>query len=85
MVIPKRRREEANFPRAQIMKQLESGTFICAWASSPEGRAHPAKRRMFIGDKKVGVITSGGFGPTFDGPVAMGYVTADCAKGRNEK
>jgi aminomethyltransferase len=22
----------------------------------------------------VGVVTSGGFGPSFDGPVAMGYV-----------
>ena len=24
---------------------------------------------------EVGEITSGGFGPTFEGPVAMGYVT----------
>ena len=28
----------------------------------------------------VGVITSGGFGPTVGGPVAMGYVRADLAK-----
>ena len=27
----------------------------------------------------VGKVTSGGFGPSVEGPVAMGYVTADLA------
>ena len=81
-VIPKRRREEANFAGAhKIMKQLDQGTFILRVGIKPEGRAPiREKTELFIGDKKVGVITSGGFGPTFDGPVAMGYVNADCAK-----
>ncbi len=29
--------------------------------------------------KQIGVVTSGGFGPTVNAPVAMGYVRADCA------
>lgn len=30
-------------------------------------------------DEKVGVVTSGGFGPSVSAPVAMGYVAADAA------
>jgi aminomethyltransferase len=29
---------------------------------------------------QIGVVTSGGFGPTFNGPIAMGYVAAASAK-----
>jgi len=32
------------------------------------------------GENKIGIITSGGFGPTFGGPIAMGYVTPDHSK-----
>ena len=42
----------------------------------PEGRA-PARRGVAILDKdgnKVGNVTSGGFGATFGGPLALGYV-----------
>jgi aminomethyltransferase len=81
-VIPKRRREEGNFAGAEkILKQLKEGTYITRVGIKPEGRA-PVRENteLFVGDKKVGVITSGGFGPTFDGPVAMGYVNAEYAK-----
>ncbi len=43
----------------------------------PEGRA-PAREHTEIQDmdgNKIGEITSGGFGPTVGGPIAMGYVT----------
>jgi aminomethyltransferase len=30
--------------------------------------------------RKVGVVTSGGFGPTLEAPVAMGYVETALAK-----
>ncbi len=34
--------------------------------------------RMATKDGKIiGIVTSGGFGPTFNGPVAMGYVERD--------
>jgi aminomethyltransferase len=81
-VIPKRRREEANFPAAEkIMKQLKEGTYILRVGLKPEGAAPiREKTELFVGDKKVGVVTSGGFGPTFGGPVAMGYVNSDHAK-----
>jgi len=32
------------------------------------------------GETQIGVITSGGFGPTFNAPVAMGYVQPSAAK-----
>ena len=48
----------------------------------PEGRA-PAREGAQIlsasGDP-VGVVTSGGFGPSVEAPVAMGYVAAALAK-----
>ncbi len=48
----------------------------------PEGRA-PAREHTEIQDmdgKTIGEITSGGFGPTYGGPVAMGYVARKFAK-----
>lgn len=48
----------------------------------PEGRA-PAREHTEIQDmdgNTIGEITSGGFGPTAEGPVAMGYVARDFVK-----
>ena len=48
----------------------------------PEGRA-PAREHTEIQDQdgnSIGEITSGGFGPTQGGPVAMGYVARKFAK-----
>lgn len=81
-VMPKRRREEANFPGAQkILNQLKGGSYIQRVGIRPEGAA-PVREgaELFIGGKKVGTVTSGGFGPTFGGPVAMGYVGTEHAK-----
>ena len=42
----------------------------------PDGRA-PAREGSEIADKNgrvIGKVTSGGFGPTLNAPVAMGYV-----------
>ena len=33
----------------------------------------------FKDDKEIGVVTSGGFGPSVNGPVAMGYVLKEFA------
>ena len=50
----------------------------------PDGRA-PARDGTEIQDesgRRIGVITSGGFGPSVNGPIAMGYVeTAYAAPG----
>lgn len=50
----------------------------------PEGRA-PMRAGVALfdaeeGGSQVGRVTSGGFGPTLGGPVAMGYVSADRAE-----
>jgi aminomethyltransferase len=49
---------------------------------APEGRA-PAREGAMIQDKEgveMGTVTSGGFGPTVGGPVAMGYVAPEVAR-----
>jgi len=48
----------------------------------PDGRT-PARDGAAISDATglpLGTVTSGGFGPTVERPIAMGYVTADHAK-----
>ncbi len=52
----------------------------------PEGRA-PAREHTEIQDQDgntIGEITSGGFGPSVGGPVAMGYVSRSHAKAGSE-
>ena len=76
-VIGKRRKDEANFPGAKrILDELANGPKRLRVGVKPEGRA-PAREGTEIVDMqgaKIGVVTSGGFGPTVNAPVAMGYV-----------
>lgn len=81
--ISKRRREEGGFPGAAIVqKQLAEGTTRKLVGIQPEGRAPAREGTEVLNDKgeKIGVITSGGFGPSVDAPVAMGYVAPQYAK-----
>jgi len=82
-VIGKRRREEGGFPGAErILKMRTEGPARLRVGLVPEGRA-PAREGAEIQStdgKTIGAVTSGGFGPTFGGPVAMGYVEAAHAK-----
>ncbi|MEX2453305.1 MAG: glycine cleavage system aminomethyltransferase GcvT [Rhodospirillaceae bacterium] len=75
--IGKRRRDEGGFPGAAVVQaQLRDGTARRRVGVVPDGRA-PARENTQITDgdgNPVGRITSGGFGPTAGGPVAMGYV-----------
>jgi aminomethyltransferase len=76
--ISKRRRAEGGFPGdAVIQKQIAEGPFRRRVGIQPEGRA-PAREgtEIQIAGVTVGRITSGGFGPSADRPVAMGYVEA---------
>ena len=81
--IGKRRREEGGFPGAdRILKQLADGPSRLRVGILPEGRA-PAREGAEIQSpdgKKIGTVTSGGFGPTVGAPVAMGYVDAGHAE-----
>jgi aminomethyltransferase len=80
--IGKRRRNEGGYPGAlRIGKELTRGTARKRVGIRPEGRA-PAREGTLITDengRSIGTVTSGGFGPTANGPVAMGYVETKCA------
>jgi aminomethyltransferase len=80
--IAKRRRREGGFPGAEIiLGELEHGPPRKLVGIRPEGRA-PAREGTEIQDGeggRIGAVTSGGFGPTVGGPIALGYVTAEYA------
>jgi aminomethyltransferase len=81
--IQKRRRVEGGFPGARrIQDELAHGPKRKRVGIKPDGKA-PAREGTevlaLLGDK-LGIITSGGFGPSVNGPVAMGYVAADYAE-----
>jgi len=75
--IGKRRRTEGGFPGAgRIQRELADGPARRRVGIRPEGRA-PAREGTLIfseGGEEIGVVTSGGFGPSVGAPVAMGYV-----------
>jgi len=75
--IGRRRCAEGGFPgAATVLRQLAEGAARTRIGIRPDGRA-PAREDTPIVDTagdKVGRVTSGGFGPTVGGPVAMGYV-----------
>jgi len=80
--VAKARREAADFPGAEtILGQLADGPARRRVGIQPEGRA-PVREGAVIQDAEgveIGVVTSGGFGPTVEAPVAMGYVAATAA------
>lgn len=73
----KKRRENGDFIGAErILAELADGPSKSLVGVLPTGRA-PAREGAEIADMDgnvIGTITSGGFGPTHGGPVAMGYV-----------
>ena len=77
--IAKARRETGDFPGAgRILKELEEGAARKRVGIKPLGRALAREGTEIFdqGGSTIGVITSGGFGPSFGGPVAMGYVAS---------
>ena len=81
--IGKRRRAEGGFPgQIRIAGEIASGPLRRRVGIRVEGRA-PAREHADILDldgELIGKVTSGGFGPSVGGPVAMGYVVPDFAK-----
>lgn len=82
--ISKRRRAEGGFPSAdRILKALAGGAARKRVGLSVEGKM-PVREGalLFAGADVVGEVTSGGFAPTVNAPIAMGYVaTAHAAVG----
>jgi aminomethyltransferase len=81
-VIGKRRRAAWDFPgAAAIRDQLENGAARHRVGIRPDGRAPARAQTDIVADdgSAAGIITSGGFSPTLNAPVAMGYVRKDLA------
>ena len=82
--VSKRRREARRFSRRRRASCANSprARRAAASASGRPARRRPARapRSATCEGRPVGVVTSGGFGPTVDGPIAMGYVAAGAAE-----
>jgi aminomethyltransferase len=75
---------EGGFPGAKaILSEMAVGPARKRIGLLPEGRAPMREGVMLFAaaddDDPIGQITSGSFGPTFGGPVAMGYVPTQYA------
>ena len=81
--ISKRRREGGGFPGAdRIQREISEGPPRKRVGIRPEGKA-PVRSGAEIIDldgTSIGSVTSGGFGPSIAGPIAMGYVPAAFAE-----
>ncbi len=81
--VPKPIREAGTFIGADAFRSLrEAGRKRARVGLKPEGRA-PVRGGAALTDENgqpTGQVTSGGFGPTVGGPVAMGYVAFEHAK-----
>ena len=74
--ISKRRRTEGGFPGAErICKLLTNGAPTCRVGLALEGRMAAREGALVLaGDREVGRVTSGGFSPSLNHPIAMAYV-----------
>ena len=85
--VPKRRLDNGDFPGAAIInEQIANGMAKRRVGILPQGARTGARRH---GNTKcrgetIGTVTSGGFGPTLGGPLAMGYVPPSYAEAGTE-
>src|SRR4051794_897122 len=73
------------FPGAdKILAQLQNGAPRRRVGLKPEGRAPVREGAGLFADatssEQIGAVTSGGFGPSINAPVAMGYLPSPLAK-----
>jgi len=77
---------EGGFPgAARILRELSEGPARLRMGLRPEGRA-PMREGVEIfaapeGGSPIGAVTSGGFGPSIEGPMAMAYLPASLGLG----
>ena len=81
--MPKRRREDGRFLGAErILAEHRDGPSRRRVGLRPVGK-RPVRDGTALRtteDQPAGVVTSGGYGPTVEGPVAMGYVATELAE-----
>lgn len=75
--MPKRRREAGDFPGAErIQRELAEGSSRKRVGLRPEGK-RPVREHTVLRsttDEAAGEVTSGGYGPTVENPIAMALV-----------
>jgi len=80
--ISKRRRAEGGFPGSErILKELEEGPIVKRVGLAIEGR-QPVREGAMVVDgegNEVGTVTSGGFSPSLEAPIAMAFVPSGSA------
>ncbi len=77
--VPKRRREAGDYPGADVVAQQQADGATRSRVGIGTAQRRPIRpgNELYNTDgEHVGVVTSGGFGASVDGPVAMGYVSA---------
>jgi aminomethyltransferase len=83
--ISKRRRAEGGFAGSErIERELEQGPLRRRVGLAVEGRQPVREGAMVVDDEgtEVGIVTSGGFSPCLEAPIAMAYVpTASAEEG----
>ena len=81
--IQKERRQGGDYPGAAVIaEQIAGGVARKRVGIRPQGRA-PVREGATVrlpGAEAIGTVTSGGFGATVGGPIAMGYVAAGHAQ-----
>ena len=81
--ISKRRREEGGFVGySKIKSDINGRLNRLRMGIKPEGKiiAREGVKIFSKDNQEIGLITSGSFGPSVNGPVAMGYVKYDFSK-----
>jgi aminomethyltransferase len=81
--INKRRRAEGGFPGAlRILAELDNGPVEKRVGFEVDGRQPVREGARILDDEgnEVGRVTSGGFSPSLQRPIAMGYVAAHLAE-----
>lgn len=76
--ISKRRRADGGFAGAErVLGELANGAPRKRVGLTVEGR-QPVREgaELFVGDRLVGKVTSGGFAPSIGAPIAMGFVSS---------
>jgi aminomethyltransferase len=79
-VIGKRRKMDWNFPGGTVMRdQLDNGATRRRVGIRPDDRtiARAGTAIVAADGTEAGIVTSGGFGPSVNLPIAMGYVRKD--------
>ena len=78
--INKRRKAEGGFPGAEpILAGLASGPSRKRVGLALEGRMAAREGAAIVHNGETGTVTSGGFSPSLERPIAMGYVEAALA------